>query len=64
VAVKIYIVLILDMTLCSLVGGYQHFTSTLKMEAGDFSETLVTTYRTALCHNTEDYNLNPMFVRF
>lgn len=41
-AVKIYIVLILDMTLCSLVGGYQRFTSTLKMEAGDFSETLVT----------------------
>jgi len=52
------------MTLCSLVGGYQHFTSTLKMEAGDFSETLVTTYQTARCHNTDDYNLNAMFVRF
>ena len=31
-------------------------TSTLKMEAGDFSETLVTTYQIARCHNTEDYN--------
>lgn len=63
-AVKIYIVVVLDMTLCSLVGGYQQFTSALKMEARDFSETLVTTYQTAFCHNTEDYNLNSIFGRF
>ena len=63
-AVKIYIVLILDVTLCRLVGGYQHFNFTLKMEAGHSSETLVTTYQTACFHNTEDYNLNSMFVRF
>jgi hypothetical protein len=33
------------------------------MEAGDSSETLVTTCQNALCHNTEDYNLNSTFVR-
>jgi hypothetical protein len=44
----------------SYVGGYQHFRRNCydqdrKMEAVDFSETLVKTYRTTLCPNAEDH---------
>jgi hypothetical protein len=42
---------------CSLVVGFQReVTSTLNMEAIRSSEMLVTTYKTARCHNPQDHN--------
>jgi hypothetical protein len=39
----------------SLIDGYQYF-CTLKMEVIQSSETVVTTYKTAQNHNSEDHN--------
>jgi hypothetical protein len=50
-AVRIHAVVFLVMTVPCLVGWYQRFGSTLKVEAKHSTETFVSTYETTQCHH-------------
>jgi len=65
-----------DVTLCGLVGRYQHFaescclclqgreySSTLKMEAADFSDMLLPLCKTVQCHIPKDCNFYNIYCR-